>query len=348
MSLRFLCKDCWLAHNAAGLLARCKRCELNTQIQRLDPLPLKAVGGGSLVCRIHPTEPLDVFCGSCRREVPPRTLVTAGSVLAVLGDTESGKTSLLWVLSERLRQVNDTGVMIRTSLGDSDEQMLRSVREILDHGRLRATPATDADVRNYAWEVANAAGETTVLAFHDAAGEVWVTLPKLSRTANPRFHGYLELVGSVIFAIDGARVAEALDTNARRGIASPQLRSALINELAIADAMSYRLGPRGQPMPAAVVITKADMLWGREDCAAFEPSSGADGAAIDRAAREVLMKASRQQLVQTLVKTFDPVRFFAVSAFGSTPRQPLRLEDLTPARVEEPFVALLATVGLPA
>jgi hypothetical protein len=251
------------------------------------------------------------------------------------------------VLSERLRQANETGVMIRTSLGDSDEQMMRSVREIFDYGRLNATPATDADVRNYAWEVTNAAGETTVLAFHDAAGEVWIGLPKLSRTANPRLHGYLELVGSVIFGIDGARVAEALETNARHGMASPQLRSALIHELAIADAMSYRMVPRRQSMPAAVVITKADMLWDREDCAAFQPSSGADAETIDRAAREVLLKASRQQLVQTLTATFDPLRFFAVSAFGSTPRDPLRIEDLTPARVEEPFVALLAAAGLP-
>jgi hypothetical protein len=61
----------------------------------------------------------------------------------------------------------------------------------------------------------------------------------------------------------------------------------------------------------------------------------------------VLLKASRQQLVQTLTATFDPLRFFAVSAFGSTPRDPLRIEDLTPARVEEPFVALLAAAGLP-
>lgn len=348
MTARFLCKDCWIAHDLAGLLARCKRCELNTQIQRLDPLKSKAAGTGTpLVCRLHPGEPLDVFCGTCRREVPPRALIADGGVLAILGDTESGKTSLLWVVSERLRQAGGSGVMIRSALGDSDEQMLRSVRDIFDHGRLRATPATDADVRNYAWEVANAAGETTVLAFHDAAGEVWVDLRNLSRTTNPRFYGYLDLVGSVIFAIDGVRVAEALETNARGGIASPQLRKAMINELAIVDAFSRRMRAQGQRIPAAVVITKSDMLWTREDCAAFEPSSGADAAAIDKAAREVLLKAGRQQLVQTLGETFDPLRYFAVSAFGRTPREPLRLEELAPARVEEPFVALLASVGLP-
>lgn len=352
MTMRSLCKDCWIAHEPATLLARCKRCEANTQIQRLDPLPSKAAGGGTfsgsgpLVCRLHSGEPLDLFCGSCRREVPPRTLVADGSILAVLGDTESGKTSLLWVLSERLRQANDSGVMIRTALGDSDAQMLRSVREIFDHGRLSATPATDADVRNYAWEVANLAGETTVLAFHDAAGEVWNELASLPRAAYDRFYRYLDLVGSIVFAIDGVRVAEALDTSARRGIPSPQLRSAQIHELSIVDAVSRRMRARGGRIPAAVVITKADMLWNRAECAAFEPSSGANADTIDQAVREVLAKAGRQQLVQTLLDTFDPLRFFAVSAFGGTPRQPLRIEDLAPARVEEPFVALLGTVGL--
>ena len=349
MSRRFLCKDCWLAHDVTTLLARCKRCEANTQIERLDPLPGKMSGGaaaargGPAVCRIHPGEPLDVFCGSCRREVPPRTLVEDGSVVAILGDTEAGKTSLLWTVSERLRQPNG-GVMIRSAFGDSDEQMLRAMREISERGRFSATAATDADVRNYAWEVANDAGVTTVLAFHDAAGEIWNELARLPASTYDRFYRYLDLVGSVVFAIDGARVAEALETLSRRGIASPQSRAAQTHEISIVDAVSRRFRARRQRLPAAAVITKADMLWSRDDCSAFHPDSGADADAIHAAAREVLLQAGRQQLLQTLSDTFDPLRFFAVSAFGRTPPQPLRIEDLAPSRVEEPFLALLRSV----
>lgn len=344
--MKILCKDCWIGHDAGTLLARCKRCEANTQIQRLDPLASKASNGGSfnspLICRLHASEPLDLFCGSCRREVSPRTRVADGGVLAILGDTEAGKTSLLWILSERLRQPNESGVTIRTSLGDSDEQMMRAVREIFDHGRLSATPATDADVRNYAWEVANASGETTVLAFHDAAGEVWNELAQLSRSAYDRFYRYLDLVGSVVFAIDGVRVAEAIETFARKGVASPQLRLAQTNELAIIDAVSRRMRARNQRIPAAVAITKADVLW--NECAALQPDSGADAETIDRTVRELLVRAGRQQLVQTLAEAFEPLRFFAVSAFGRTPQLPLRIEELSPARVEEPFVTLLSTI----
>lgn len=341
-----LCKDCWIGHQPATLLARCKRCEANTQIQRLDPLPSKASNGGAfsspLICRLHAGEPLDLYCGSCRREVSPRSRIADGGVLAILGDTEAGKTSLLWILSERLRQPNASGVTIRAGLGDSEEQMLRAVREISDHGRLSATPATDADVRNYAWEVSSAGGETTVLAFHDAAGEVWNDLARLSRTSYDRFYRYLDLVGSVIFAVDGVRVAEAVETYARNGVASPELRRAQTNELAIIDAVARRVRARKQRIPAAVVITKADVLW--NDHVALQPGSGADGETIDRTVRELLLAAGRQQLVQTLGETFDPLRFFAVSAFGRTPQEPLRIEELAPARVEEPFVALLGTI----
>jgi len=42
MTMRFLCKDCWIAHEAATLLARCKRCEANTRIERLEPVASKS------------------------------------------------------------------------------------------------------------------------------------------------------------------------------------------------------------------------------------------------------------------------------------------------------------------
>ena len=198
MTMRFLCKNCWIAHEQATLLARCKRCEANTRIDRLEPLPSKAAaafnGSGPLVCKLHPTEPLDVFCDSCGASVPPRTVVNERSVIALLGDTAAGKTSYLWVLSERLRHHGESGVYIRQALGDSDEQMARAAQAIFEHGRTSATPATDADVRNYAWELVTGERSTSVIAFHDAAGEVWNELAGLSRVSYDRFYRYLDLV----------------------------------------------------------------------------------------------------------------------------------------------------------
>lgn len=344
MNMRFLCKDCWLAHEAPALLARCKRCEANTRIQRLEPLPAKSGNGtarGPLVCKLHPAEPLDVFCGACERPVPPRTVVGDRSVVALVGDTASGKTSFLWVLSELLRRPTEAGVYIRQALGDSDEQMTNAARDLFERGRFSATPFTDADVRNYAWELATGERATTVVAFHDAAGEVWNDLSGLSRTAYDRFYRYLDLAGSVMFAIDGAHVAAALDAEERRGIAPPQARTAQVHEIAIVDAVARRIRARGQRVPVVAVITKADMLWDRPECAVFRDDSGADAEAIGRAVRELLIKAGRPALVRALEETFSPVRYFAISAFGQVMSEPLRIEDLRPVRVADPLLALL-------
>ena len=349
MTVRFLCKDCWVAHEPATLLARCKRCEANTRIERLEPLATKQGQSGPrgpLVCRIHPAEPLDVYCGSCERAVPPRTVVGDRSVIALLGDTAAGKTSYLWVLSEQLRRATPDGIFIRQALGDSDEQMARAAHDLFDRGRMAATPPTDADVRNYAWELALGERGTTVIAFHDAAGEVWNELAGLSRTSYDRFYRYLDLVGSVIFAIDGAHVAAAIDAEERRGIAPPQARTAQTHELAIVDAVSRRIRARGERVPVAAVLTKADVLWDRPQYAVFRDDSGADEETIGRSVRELLLKAGRPALVRALEETFSPVRYFAISAFGHGIREPLQIEDLRPARVAEPLLALLGRAAL--
>lgn len=348
MTMRFLCKECWIAHDPPTLLARCKRCEANTRIERLEPLAAKQGESGPrgpLVCRIHPTEPLDVYCGACERGVPPRTVVGDRSIIALLGDTASGKTSYLWVLSEQLRRATADGIFIRQSLGDSDAQMARAARDLFERGRIAATPATDADVRNYAWEVALGERATTVIAFHDAAGEVWNQLAGLSRTAYDRFYRYLDLVGGVIFAIDGAHVAAAIDAEERRGIAPPDSRTAQVHELAIVDAVSRRIRARGERVPVAAVITKADVLWDRPEYAAFRDDSGADAETIGRTVRELLLQAGRPALVRALEETFAPVRYFAISAFGHGLREPLQIEDLRPARVAEPLLSLLGNAG---
>lgn len=346
MTMRVLCKDCWIAHDASTLLARCKQCEANMQISRLDPLIAKGGAGpfprqGPLVCRLHPDEPLDVYCGTCRGEVSPRALVGEHSVLALVGDTQAGKTSLLWVVSERMRHAHPSGVHIRQGLGDSDEQMAAAVQSIFARGRLSATPATDAGVRNYAWELVIGPNASTVIAFHDAAGEIWSDLAKLPRGAYEKFYRYLDLAGGIVFAIDGERLAESLDTAARGGVATPQARAAHLHEISIVDAVARRIRARGGTMPLSAVVTKADMLWHDERWSLFRPDSGAEGEAIDRAVRELLRAAGRQSLLAALEETFTPVRFFAVSAFGSAPRETLRIESLRPARVEEPLLGLL-------
>ncbi|HEX2123544.1 MAG TPA: hypothetical protein VHL59_18085, partial [Thermoanaerobaculia bacterium] len=296
--MRFLCKECWLAHEPPALLARCRECDARTQIRRLDPLQRKAAGpagdGGELVCRLHPQETLEIFCGECRREVPPRAVVGPQSVVALIGDTASGKTSLLWALTERLRR-GGAEVLIRQAIGDSDEQLVAAMREIVEHGGPRPTAKTDADVRNYAWELMTKDGarDGLVIAFHDAAGEVWRDLGRLSRDDYELLPRYLALVGSIILTIDGDRVAEALDTRANGGSASPELLAAEAHEITIVDQLARRMRARGYAIPVAVTNTKADLLWNREEWSLFGRDSKATAEEIDRAVRELLTRCGR-------------------------------------------------------
>lgn len=343
--MKFLCKECWLEHEPATLLARCAECDARTEIRRLDPLQSKAasVSGEEIVCRLHPSEPLEIFCGECRREVPPRAIVSPQSVVALIGDTASGKTSLLWVLTERLRNGNATAVMIRQPIGDSDAQLARAMQEIVEHGGPRPTPKTDADVRNYAWELMTKDGarDGFVIAFHDAAGEVWRDLARLNREDYELLPRYLGLVGSIILTIDGDRVAEALDTRGSGGVASQELLAAEAHEITIVDQLARRMRARREPVPVAVTLTKADMLWDREEWSILGRESSASPKEIDRAVRDLLERAGRHALLSALAKAFEQMQFFAVSAFGRAPEIPLRVAELEPSRVEEPLLAML-------
>ena len=348
--MRFLCKDCWKAHEPATLLARCMECDLRTEISRPDPLQSIVAGGGmfsggngELVCRIHKSQPLELFCDTCKRPVSPRAILGDRSIIAILGDTASGKTSLLWIVTDRMRERNGNGISIRQAIGKSDEQLLDAVSEIFERGRPRPTQASDADARNYAWELTMPAGGSGhwVIAFHDAAGEVWRDLGGIEPGDHPRLLRYLDLIGSVVFAIDGQRVVEGLDVRSRGTVSSPQLRYAESHELTIADALARRFRARGTPVPVAVTLTKADLLWDRDEWSLFRADSGATAEQIDAAVRELFKRSGRQVLLDTLESSFAPLAFFAVSAFGCTPSAELRIEDLRPSRVEEPLLALL-------
>jgi Double-GTPase 2 len=353
--VKYLCKDCWIAHSPATLLARCHVCDENTHIQRLDPLESLAattqpVPGErpELVCRHHPSEPLDLFCGECRRLLSTRALLNDRSVIAVLGATGSGKTSMLWVLRQRLRGAGGLPLQIRQSLGDSDEQLETAVRDLFTSGQPRATARQDAVARNYAWELMTTMQRprrSALVAFHDAAGEVWNDLDGLPRGEFERLYRYLDLVGSVVFLIDGERLAETLASP--RGSRSDQAQEAEAQEIAILDGIERRLTSRKGETSVAVVISKADVLWDDPRWAVFRPGNGdnrdAAPAEVAAAARTLLEAAGRGAIVNAVEQAFGASGYFAVSAFGMrvAAGEPLLVDSIRPARIEEPLVALI-------
>lgn len=341
--MAWLCKDCWIAHDPSTLLASCRVCDANTGVQRLDPLESKTLAA-ELVCRFH-REPLNIFCDQCRHQLSTRAIADGRNVLALLGDTGSGKTTLLWVLSERLRE-NGLPIKIRQSFGDTDEQMAAAVHDLFERGRTRVTAVTDAVVRNYAWELVTTDQwpvQSRIVAFHDAAGEIWNGLETLPRDDFERFYRFLDLVGGVMFMIDGERLAATVSAVADERTIPANARASEAREIAIVDNIVRRM--QGREIPAAVVLSKSDVLWDRPECAAFRADSGASREDVERAVRELMAKAGRRALASALEESFASVQYFAVSAFGfaTAEGEPVQREDIRPARVEEPLLALFGS-----
>jgi len=339
-----------MAQETATLLARCKICDANSGITRLDPASQIAAtvsrnasdDRAELVCAIHPSEPLDLFCGMCKQPLSSRALLGERSVVAILGDVGAGKTSLLWVLRERLRNSNGLPVKIRQPLGNTDQQLDEAIADLFTTGRAGATAVADAVVRNYAWELVTTTRprQSALMAFHDAGGEMWRKLEQLSCETNPRFYRYLDLVRGVIFLIDGQRLSETLDGTARR---RPRADVGAEQELAILDAIDRRVTARGSEMPVAVTISKADMLWGDERWSAFHPESGASPETIAETVQKLLYASGRGEMLDGFESTFSIVRYFALSAFGRevASGEPLSPDDIDPVRVEEPLLSFI-------
>jgi energy-coupling factor transporter ATP-binding protein EcfA2 len=351
--VKYLCKDCWIAHNPSTLLARCNVCDANAHIRRLDPMQSLAATTEpapgerpELVCRRHRSEALDVFCGECRRPLSPRSLLNDHSVIAVVGATGSGKTSLLWALRQRLRDPIGLPLQIRQSLGDSDELLDQAVRDLLISGQARPTPRQDAVTRNYAWELITTVQRprrSALVAFHDAAGEVWNDLDGLPREEYERLFRYLDLIGSMIFLIDGERLAETL-AGPQDGRLRARTQETEAQEIAIVDAIERRLGSRRSETSVAVTISKADVLWGDPRWSAFRAGDEQKTSGVSSAARALLEAAGRGAIVNAFDQVFGAVGYFAVSSFGRRVMsgEPLSPGTIQPSRIEEPLLALIA------
>lgn len=342
---KYLCKDCWLQHDVDTLLAGCNECATRTR-ERLEPLldrhdPGELARTGVFTCKLHKEEALRIFCDTCKQPVPLGTFGDR-SVLAVVGDALSGKTTLMWVTTGRMhRSRGNGGLAIQRPIGNSDALLYETIAPIFAAGSA-PTKRSDADVRNYAWELKlpHGAEGNWLLAFHDAAGEIWRELADLSIDRHPALRRFLALVGSVMLTIDGDKLLETLDVPVG-AMGGAHLRFAEEYELRIVEALGLRFRPRQAKVPIAVTVTKADVLWDMPEWELFRPDSDATRASIDRAVQQLLRRTGRGPLLEMLDKWFAPVSYFAVSAFGSRPYRGFKVEDVRSSRVEEPIAALL-------
>lgn len=329
-----LCHACWTKNGETRLRARCSLCAtpgnspyLAKRVLNEDRVP---------VCKQHYGEELQLICWRCGREVSPRAVVDDRGIIAMVGDSACGKSTLLEVLKQALRSRPNYS---HTAIGDTEVRL----RKELNSGRVNRTDESDANERNYAWQLVRRKTDTRnsnawLMAFHDAAGQMWMNLGerKLDQRTYPYFSRYLDLIGAVVFFVDG----EHLQTKRNARLSSAE-ETAINTELAIANALRRYIRPRKGLIPGAVVVSKADLLWNRRDCGIFrQPSAKRDE--ISARVERLLEESSRRDLLDSVRQFIDtPLQFFAVSAQGKN--EISSIEDADPVRIEDP---LLYVIGI--
>lgn len=338
MKAEVLCKDCWTVQQIADLRVRCEPCDEKREFKSDEYLHKKAymTRTGEYVCKTHRYFLLATSCNFCKRPVSLRARMANSGVVAILGDSGSGKSTFLYVLRRELGGGSNARVQIRHALGDSDAQLRIAVQET---NRMRKpTPEGDAEQRrNYAWELVNtsSAERRWLVAFHDASGEMWINLETLPFSRYPTFYRYLGLITAAILVIDGERIPN----EDAQGTYSDSVQEAILNELAITSALRSQMGVRNEPIVGAVVLSKADLLWDRVGCHVFRQGSNASPQIIRQEVRRLLDKSGRKFLLQDLdaMKLHD---YFAVSALGEGGAS-VDIDDAKPERLAEPILSVI-------
>jgi energy-coupling factor transporter ATP-binding protein EcfA2 len=331
-------------HDETSLRALCKRCEVHRFERRR---PLKDVGvlneQKEIVCKLHRSEPLDVYCGnqSCRKQLSLRAAIDERGVVAIVGDTGSGKSTFLYILRRALRAGRNAPVQIKYTVGDSDEQLEKTVK-IDRSGMMMGALRADATQHNYAWELvpsSSTAEERWIVAFHDAAGSAWRNLQEINVRDRPVFLRYVNLIGGALLVIDGKR----LPTHETEGTYEDAVQEAIQNELAITAALKQRVLKRSH-VRTAIVVSKSDLLWDQPGCGVFRQDSGASRVEIAFEARKLLDRSGRGPLLNELATLPGAVEFFAVSALGEGAAGG-NIDNAKPERLVEPVLYAIGIDG---
>ena len=185
-------------------------------------------------------------------------------------------------------------------------------------GSLSAVAAASAEAaRADARERARKGGTAQLFGIFDVAGESW---RDLKRQGNGRLLRYLDLLGLLVFVVDGAALADDLGFDSRDAWNDGGPRGDLgAADLQIFSALCERLGDRTREIALAIVISKADLLWQAERFSELGPDSAlAEGERQELISR-LLKESYRGSLLPEARERFRRVGLFAASGLGFRP-----------------------------
>jgi Double-GTPase 2 len=311
------------------------------------------------------------YCPRCAKRLEHDYITTPARIIAVVGSSESGKSTYIGVLINELR--NRVGAafdgMSVDLVGDASRARYDTVFRDYLYGQGRTLRRTDSARAVHVLEPLmfmlrlprrrRFSGRERVTAgvavFYDTAGE-----DILDADGRERLARYLTAADGIVFVIDPLQVRSVREAVDGLGSMPTQPHDQLGMLQGVAEVLRRGTGRGGAELirtPLAVVVAKTDALTGLlPDGTALSrpgPHNGAydepDGRQVHDEVRSIVQRwTDGPALINMVQNTFAEHRFFGLSALGFPPpnRDELSTHGIHPLRVEDPMLWLLARFGL--
>jgi hypothetical protein len=304
---------------------------------------------------------------SCGRELLREYVDSGGRNIAVIGSSDSGKSTWVGVLVHEFQRGQVSERFTGMSLDLLGEQSRARYKEdfetpLFERGQ-RVSSTRSARVRtveplmfSLRFQRSGLLGATrvapVVTVFYDTAGE-----DVAHATAMDLLISYLDAAEGIILLLDPVqmpRIREQIGTNGQKTKYTDQLH--VLNRLGELlrerkpGSVSRRLRT-----PLAIALTKLDLLSGTfgPESPLRQPSRhtgvyhDVDGQDVHEEVRAWLNQWYDPAFDRSVANTFEAYRYFGLSALGAPPVDGSRLspEGVHPYRLEDPMLWLLARFG---
>lgn len=303
------------------------------------------------------------LCPQCKEELP----VTAGSqeslIIGMVGGYRSGKSHYVASLIKQLQE-QVCSDMQASLIAMSDETSDRYQQEFYNPlfkncielvKTIEAPPPLiyDLTLNGRLWKEER--NRAITLALYDTAGENFDRADRVQQTVN-----YLRVASGIIFLIDPLQITKVRDAmpasvslpGADVKTAPKEIITRVIHELERGGVIA-----EGEPLPTpvAVVLTKCDAL---REAGLIEPNrlwstETRHVSYFDRQANEDMTGMMGEYVRQWSLDVYNDVRqrfprhaFFGLSATGCSSDKNGRYKYISPWRVEDPLLWLLAELGV--
>lgn len=332
-------------------------------LRRSSPLGRLRAPPSSTDCPTCGARTTRAVCARCHNDLPSQYRATDARSIALVGPKFSGKTNYVGVLIHELQ--GRVGQRFGATLQATDEQTIKRYnthfRRLLFEEQVvipaTATVTASPELRYplaYQLKVGREGrAQVMSLVFFDTAGEDLEEGELLEQEAR-----YVANADAVIVLVDPLQIAGVRDRLARPDVELPEVRSDPLDMVTrVTNAIRAQRGiPPAHPIdrPLALVLSKLDAVRGLMDPdSRAVAGDGHDGVYDENDAEEVhesvrshVHEWAGPALENFVGANYRLSRWFGTSAFGRPPTGTQLPAGVSPVRVEDPVLWLLAQWGM--